>query len=169
VKCLAWSLVASLVFAATAASAQRVRLDDSLSLVDSHPVELGWSQGQIDAALQALVVGADDALPPMSGRVPGVQVRLDTRAFVGRTARIYLSLPVSMSGVENPADLELRWEAGGVFLPGSVRPGQATLVFEGVVEQDVTSVVFDFLLLLDNAGIGHSFTVEPFYEIEVLP
>jgi hypothetical protein len=164
-----WGLAVLLALAATPAPAQRARLDDSLSLVESHPVELGWSQGQINTALQALAAGADGGLPPMSGRIPGVQVRLKTRDFVGRAARIFLTLPVSMSGVENPADLELRWEASGAFLPGSLRPGQSTLVFEGVIEQDVTSVIFDFLLLLENPGLSDTFTVEPFYEIEVLP
>jgi hypothetical protein len=158
-----------LVAFAMAATAQRVQLDDSFSPIESYAVELQWSATEINRALRALQAGAADALPAMSARIPNVEVRLDTRAFVGRAARIYLRLPTVSADIGSPADLELRWEASGAFLAGAVHPGQSTLVFDGPVEQPVTSVIFDFVLLLENSGVGDSFGLEPVYEIEVLP
>jgi len=116
--------------------------------------------------LAALVANDEAAEIPVSGRVPAVEVRLDTRAFVGQPARIFLTLPRPADAL-GVTDLELRWDASANFLPGAVRPGQSTLVFEGVIEQPVTSVVFDFLLIMDNGVAAGPFELEPVYEIEL--
>jgi hypothetical protein len=108
-------------------------LDDSLSPVQTHPVDLAWRPSDVMRAVDALFAGAPDALPAVTGHVPNVEVRLDTRAFVGRPARIYLTLPMPGSGIGGTLDLELRWETSGPFLAGAVRPGQSTLVFEGTL------------------------------------
>jgi hypothetical protein len=156
-----------LTLAAPSAGAQRTRLDDSLSPVETYPVELRWGAGEITRALNALVADTPDAMPTATGRVPNVEVRLDTRQFVGRTARIYLTLPFPQSGAAGTLDLELSWEASGRFSSGAVRPGQSTLVFEGMIEEPVTSGVFDFVFALRNSA--DPFVLEPIYEIEPLP
>jgi hypothetical protein len=147
--------------------AQRTRLDDSLSPVPTHAVEFAWGPAEIRRALNALVADTPDSMPPVTGRVANVEVRLDTRDFVGRTARIYLTLPFPQ-GAGGALDLELRWEASGLFSSGAVRPGQSTLVFEGVIEEPVTSAVFDFLFALGNGAAADPFFLEPVYEIEPL-
>ena len=93
---------------------------------------------------------------------------------MGRSARIFVSLPPLIAGIGNPADLELRWEASGQFLGGAVRPGQSALVFEGTIDEAVTRVVFDFVLAIDNEAnsgpcLRKNFDLEPFYELEILP
>jgi hypothetical protein len=81
----------ALTLAAPIAIAQRTRLDDSLSPVPTYPVELAWGPAEIRRALNALVAGTPNSMPPVSGRVANVEVRLDTRDFVGRAARIYVT------------------------------------------------------------------------------
>ena len=149
------------------ATAQRIRLDDSLSPIASYGVDLHWTPAEIRNAIRALEGGAN-ALPPMTARIPNVEVRLDARELVGREARIYLRLPPISANVGSPADLELRWEADGAFLAGAVRPGQSTLVFSGVVEAPIMSSVFDFLLVLENGATVDAFVLEPVYEIEIV-
>ena len=158
-----------LALATASASAQRVRLDDSLSPTQAYAVDMSWSPGDIHRALNALMAGASDVGPPLTGRIANVEVRLDTRDFVGESARIYLTLPSLISGLDSSAGFELRWDADDAFLSGAVRPGQSTLVFDGMIEQAVTSAVFSFLLVLDDATDADLFEVEPTYELEVLP
>ena len=143
--CILFALVAA------SASAQRVRLDDSLSPVDTLTLELAWRPGDIRRALSALMAGAPEAAPPMTGQAANVEVRLDTRDFVGRPARIY------------------RWQASGAFLPGEVRPGQSTLVFDGVIEEPVMDATFSFMLTLEGGTDADVFDVEPSYELEIQP
>jgi len=154
---------------ASPAVAQRIALDDSLSPTGVVAVELAPGPGGVAQGLRALLSGASAPGPTLAGSMPNVEVRLDTHQFVGASAQIYLTLPPLVSGLGNAADLELRWEATAGFLPGTVRPGQSALVFAGTVEQPVTNVVFNFVLLLDN-GIGaDAFELEPIYELELLP
>jgi hypothetical protein len=153
-----------LLLASGMASAQRVRLDDSPSLVNSAHIDLAWETDAI-AALAVAQPANIRELPPATGRLPGVDVRLDTREFVGRQARIFLSI----EGLGEAADVRLAWEAGGRFLAGSVRPGQATLVFEGLIEQPVTGGVFSFILEVGEVSAVPQNSLEVIYEIEALP
>lgn len=164
---IAFTASLALTLVAPAAVAQRTRLDDSLSPTQTHTVDLAWSPAEVTRALHALVAGAPDSMPAVSGRIANVEVRLDTHEFVGRAARIYLTLPIPTSGLGGTLDLELRWEASGQFLAGTVRPGQSTLVFEGLLDAPVTSAVFNFVLAL-GSGAADPFVLEPIYEIEPL-
>ena len=158
-----WWLIPVLLLVAGTASAQRVRLDDSPSPVDSLHVDLAWETDAllIAGGLSALNAGLP---PPATGRLPGVDVRLDTREFVGQQVRIFLSV----AGVPEAADFELRWETGGQFLPGAVRPGQSALVFEGAIEQPITNAVFSFFLSVGDGDISQN-GLDVIYELEALP
>ena len=156
--------VLALLLVTGTASAQRVRLDDSPSPVDSLHIDLAWETDAIAALAFALPTDAAE-LPPATGRLPGVDVRLDTREFVGRQARIFLSI----QGLGEAANVRLGWEAGGRFLAGSVRPGQATLVFEGLIEQPLTSGIFSFVLEVGEASAVPQNSLEIIYELETLP
>ena len=151
------------------ALAQRARLDDFLSPEQNYAVDLQWNAAEIKRALNAMLGGNTSAMPPLVGQVNGVEVRLDTRAYVGKRTRIFLTLPVLISGLDSPSDLELSWQVSGAFLSGAVRPGQSTLIFEGVVDEPVTGFVMDFMLALENGGTADAFSLEPVYEIELLP
>jgi hypothetical protein len=160
----AFIFVAVLMLAAGPATAQRVRLDDSLSPADSLHIELHWDGVALAHAMNSPLAGARNPAPA-TGQLPGVDVRLDTREYVGQQARIYLRL----DGVAEATDLEIRFEASGRFLPGVVRPGQTALVFEGPIEQAVTSAVFSFVLTLGDGAVLEQESLEINYEIETLP
>jgi len=157
------------LLSASQLSAQRVQLDDSLSPIDTVPVELTWEPGALRRALGELMAGVPNAGPPLAGRVDNVDVRLDTSEFVGQSARIYLTLPAIVPGLGRPGDLTLNWNATHPFIAGAVRPGQSTLVFEGIVETTVTRAQFSFALTLDRGADTDTFDLEPYYELEVLP
>lgn len=151
------------------ALAQRVVIDDSLSPQESHAVTLGWDRPVVGRAIAALLAGTPATATPMTGRIPGVETRLDTRGYEGAHVRIYLTIPTTVAGLANPGDLELRWEAVPPFLSGATQPGQSALVYEGTVEQAVTIARFNFALLLQGALDTESIELEPFYELEVGP
>jgi hypothetical protein len=153
---------------ASPADAQRTRLDDRLSATQTYAVDLGWKPSEIAQIVRGMARGDNSSSPALSGIVPAVDVRLDTRAYAGRTVQIYLGLPPLVAGIDSPADLMLRWQASGEFLSGAVRPGQSVMIFEGVLQQQVTTFLMDFELLLENSPVNDVFSVEPFYEIEVL-
>lgn len=160
----------ALSVAASNALAQRTRLDDSASPRQTYSVELAWNASEITAALHAFLAGAPESMPRATGRIANVDVRLDTRGFVGSPARIYLTLPAPSSGLGGVLDLELRWEAGSRFFAGAVRPGQSTLVFEGLIDEPVMTAIFDFVLALESGAAVATdvFVLEPIYEIEPL-
>ncbi|MGI9330720.1 MAG: hypothetical protein ACR2QB_08360 [Gammaproteobacteria bacterium] len=162
-------LVLLLSLATTNVFAQRVLLEEVLSPNQTYAVDLQWNAAEIKRALSVMMSGGSTVLPPLLGRVSGVEVRLDTRAYVGQRARLFLVLPILVSGVDSPSDLELRWEVSGPFLSGAVRPGQSTLIYEGAIDEPVTGMVMDFLLALENGGAADAFSLEPVYEIELLP
>ena len=150
-----------------AAFAQRAVLDDSLSPRQAYTLDLAWQSQDIAAALHAMLGNDDEALPPLRGYLPDVEILLDTRGHTGQRARVYLSLPATIIG-EAGGTLELSWKGRGDFRSGSVRPGQQALVFEGEIERPVLQGVFDFTVALQVGAAASSFTFEPVYEIEVL-
>ena len=103
------------------------------------------------------------------GHVDDVEVRLDTSAYVGRRARIFLMLPDLISGLDSTEGVTLRWRARGDFLAGHTTPGQRALLFEGVIEDEVTSDVLSYTLELDARHLTGVLRLEPVFEIEVEP
>ena len=80
-----------------------------------------------------------------------------------------MTLPATIVGLTSPNDLELEWHATNPFISGGVRPGNSTLVYEGVIDNVVTSAVFTFALRLDRGPVTETIDVEPNYELEILP
>ena len=159
-------LTAALLVALPVA-AQRMPLNDSPSPRQQYSMELEWQTQEVMRAIGAMLNGQNDPLPPLTGQLAGVDVRLDTRQYVGRNVRIYLRLPTAMPGSTNVSDITLSWEAGGEFLAGAVSPGQDALLFEGTITETVTGDVLDFLISINIGETLERFDLEPFYEIEV--
>lgn len=98
------------------ANAETIRLDDSLSQVTPPVSEWSWEPGSIRSGNSRLVM-----------RIK-VNVRLDTRKWVGRQVRIFMVMPVEGAG---PVTAE--WEAQGPLLAGRLAPGERALVFSGSI------------------------------------
>ena len=99
----------------------------------------------------------------VEGRVQ-VQLRLNLSQWVSRPARIYLSLAPT-----DGEQLVATWRTQGRLLPGTVRGGSRTLVYEGVVRDSFLqeSIVLD--LTADGRKVEHAQSLQFFFEIEVSP
>ena len=106
--------ILGLLVLALSARAETVRLDDSLSQVTPPVAEWAWEPGSIRSGNTRLVMRAK------------VDVRLDTRKWLGQPARIYMVMPVEGAGL-----VTAEWETQGRLLGGRLNPGERALVFSG--------------------------------------
>lgn len=145
------------VLGATSASA--AQLDDSASPRQRVEVKPRW-QYQGEDALSPERIGR------MVVDVPNLEIRLDTAAWRGRNARIYLTLPPLVPGVSAPEGLRAEWRARGVMQAGSIAPGGRVLVFDGLIDRPQTVEFFDFTIYLDSRFTQRGIRFEPKFEIE---
>jgi hypothetical protein len=150
------------------AYAERVLLDDSLSPRQNYAVDLTWDPQSVGQALGALFEDQSAALPPLTGYLSAVEIRLDTSRYVGQRARIFMSFPANITGDNSGGTLGMAWEARGQFESGSMLPGQAVLIFEGPIDAPIVSGTFDFAISIGSAGHSESFSFELVYELEVI-
>ena len=137
-------------------------LDDSLSPRQQHRLRLKWlNEGQ-----EQRLSPAD--LNQMVGELPGVDIRLDTKKYVGSHGRIYLRLPRVTEGTMADGDLRLAWTTDGLFNSGEVTPGARGLLYEGVIDQPVLREVFDFRIYFRSIMMRSALRIEPIFEIEAL-
>jgi hypothetical protein len=149
-------------------TAQRVRLDDSPSPRQEFSIDLAWQPHEIRRSISAMLNDQSASLPPLTAYVPGVDLRFDTRRYIGQTARIFLRLPTSIPGTGSSNSIELSWQADGQLQTGSVRPGQEALLFEGLINEPITGGVLNFRLIIESRDAADRFTLEPYYEIEII-
>jgi hypothetical protein len=117
-------------------------------------------------------------LPPAArndmviGRVPGMQLNLaipPRYTTPPRRVRVFLSLPQSVLGLTGSGSLELSWQTGGKFLPGTVRAGQRAVLYEGIADRSTLSDSIAFQVRLSGADMDlDRVDIEPVYEIEGL-
>lgn len=116
----AWSrFMAALAGACLAATAlaNPHRLDDSLSHTVPPNVQMQWlpiAQGQ-----------------PYGGGMEAwvrVNVRIDTRAWIGRSGRIYMALPRDQA-----SSIEATWTTQGRLQAGRLVSGERALVYAGAI------------------------------------
>ncbi|MDQ0570888.1 hypothetical protein QFZ42_002722 [Variovorax paradoxus] len=135
------------------ASAATYRVDDTGSFVSQPVTPMRWRQ---------LAPGRSGD-HTMEGRM-SVALRLNLSAWVNRPARIYLALAPT-----DGEQLVATWRTQGRLLPGTVRGGGRTLVFEGVVRESFLqeSIVID--LAVDGRKLERAQSLQFFFEIEVSP
>lgn len=108
--------LASLLLGGTAL-ANPHRLDDSGSHTVPPNVQMQWrplsAEGRNDPGMEAWV---------------RVNLRIDTRAWAGRSGRVYMVLPP-----DEAASVEVVWTSQGRLLPGRLTPGQRALVYAGTL------------------------------------
>jgi len=136
------------------------RLDDSLSPRQNVDILIDW---QYYNNLENL---DEQQLNALSSTAHSVEVRLNTAQYLDRQARIYLSLPVVIRGLDDPAALRLSWTTHGVFSDGTVTPGTRALLFDGVINSEVMIDLFDFTIDVDGRSFNEPINFEPEYEIE---
>jgi hypothetical protein len=138
------------------------RLDDSLSPRRQVNLELQWKyQGNLDSL-------SNVEFNAVTAQARNLDTRLDTSAYVGSEARIFLELPILVRGLGNPSSLLLSWTTGGLFNTGRVTPGNRTLIYEGGITQPVMRDVITFTFELDARYLHQPLRLEPVYEIEII-
>ncbi|NNJ93325.1 MAG: hypothetical protein HKP57_01075 [Halobacteria archaeon] len=145
---------------ATAMPAGAVKLDDSLSPRQNVDVSIDW---RYSSNLDNL---DEEQLNALYSNVRNFEVRLNTAQYTGRQARIYLSLPVVIRGLDDPAGMRLSWTTRGVFSDGTVTPGTRSLLFDGIIKDAVLIDILDFTIEIDGRSFNNPITFEPEYEIE---
>ena len=123
------------------------RLDDSLSPRRQVDLDLQWKfQGNPDTL-------SDAEFNSLTAQARNLDTRLDTSAYVGSEARIFLELPILVRGLGNPSSLALSWTTGGLFNAGRVTPGNRQLIFEGQITQPVMRDTMTFTF--EQIGRAH--------------
>lgn len=103
---------------AQAATWRTFAVDDSQSQVLSAPVPFRWRH-----------LGPGRPGEPLLEAVTDVRIVLQTGAWVGLPARIYMVMPPPTTA----STLAVQWSTRGVLLPGRLVGGQRQLVFQGAV------------------------------------
>ncbi len=139
-----------LAFLSAGAQAETFLVDDSLSQVLAPNTEMRWR-----------------SLSPASGdhQVQGstrVQIKLDTRAWVGKVVRIYMALPSQPSG-----SVSAVWKTQGVMLPGQLNSGQRGLVWSGVVPRALMEDVLTVTVQTDGRLLTAAQSLRFYFELDV--
>jgi hypothetical protein len=138
------------------------RLDDSLSPRQQVDLDLVWEHpGNPDAL-------SDTEYNAVTAQVRNLDTRLDTSAYVGSQARIFLELPILVRGLGNPSSLVMSWTTGGLFNAGRVTPGNRQMIYEGSITQPVMRDTITFTFELDARFLHQPLRLEPVYEIELI-
>ena len=124
-------------------------VDDSRSTVQDSNLPMQWrsiSPAQGDHQVQG---------------VTRVQLKLDTRQWLGQFGRIYMSLPAQPSAM-----VQARWRTQGPLLSGELSSGQRGLIWSGVIAsgllEDVLTVTIqtDGRLLSSGQLLRFSFEID---------
>ena len=138
------------------------QLDDSLSPRRQVDLDLNWKYPGDPERL------SDSEFNTVTAVARNLETRLDTSAYVGSEARIFLELPILVRGLGNPSSLVLSWTTGGLFNPGRITPGNRQLIYEGSITQPVMRDTITFTFELDARFLYQTLRVEPEYEIEII-
>lgn len=101
----------------TATATTTHRVDDGASQVLGNTLQMKWDSAVPQRGQRATVSGAITVL-----------VRLNLATWQGRTGRVYMTLPAQPTG-----PVTATWTTQGRLLPGTLRAGERTLVYAGVM------------------------------------
>lgn len=143
-------------------AAGQARLDTGASPQQQVRAELEWT-----VPLRRAAGVSDKAFRRMTAQVRALDIRLDTARFVGREARIYMTLPLPVQGLSGTSGLRLDWRSEGVFEDGSLVPGERTLLFAGPVSEPELRDRLHLQIEVDSdAMTGGEIRFEPGFLIE---
>jgi hypothetical protein len=144
--------------AALPASAER--LDDSLSTQQQFDLDLNWKQQRNTENLNERELNA------LTARAHRVEIRLNTKPYVGKRGKIFISLPINIRGTGDSTALRMSWTTNGVFSSGSVTAGNRAKLFEGEIRDAVMDDVFDITFDIDARQVYNNLRFQPVFDIE---
>ena len=142
-----------LAWAAAAPAATTYRVDDTGTYLSQPTAPMRWRQLAPGRAGDSTVEGRAT-----------VALRLNLSPWLNRPARLYIGLAPTEG-----EQMVATWRTQGRLLPGTVRGGGRTLVFEGLVREPFLqeSIVLD--LTADGRSVERAQSLQFFFEIEVTP
>jgi hypothetical protein len=147
IQCVAAGLATVL---ASATGAATFLVDDTRSTVLDANLPLQWrslSPAGNDHQVQGLT---------------RVQIKLDTRAWVGKFVRMYMALPAQPGGA-----VQVRWQAQGPLLSGQLSSGQRGLVWSGSVPTATLEDVFTVTVQTDGRMLTTAQLLRFYFEVDV--
>jgi hypothetical protein len=109
---------------------------------------------------------ADSAGPRAGTALDGrttVDLSLDTRAWIGKPARVYMRL------APGPVRFVVQWTSTGRIMAGRIEPGQRVLVYDGTIAGAVLADRLEVAISADGREYAMPQRLRFSYEIEVLP
>lgn len=135
----------------TKASATTFRVDDSGTRISSPLVPMRW---------RTLVPGrASDNTAEGQAQVA---LRLNVLPWLNQRGRIYMTLAPAPSG----DTIRASWRTQGRLLPGSVRSGGRTVIYEGAMPASTIEETIELTITADGRGLASPQALQFSFEIE---
>ena len=155
-RCLCWPNgvlpLAATGLLLSAAQAATFRVDDTGTRIALPVTPMRW---------QTLVPGrAQDNTAQGNTQVA---LRLNVSSWVGRRARLYITLAPGAGG----SSVRASWRTGGRLLPGTVLSGGRALVFEGAITSATLEETLDMTLTADGSSLEATQSLQFNFEIEM--
>ncbi|MEO8248431.1 MAG: hypothetical protein ABI589_03590 [Burkholderiales bacterium] len=149
-QCAASLVIAGWLALAGPASAATYRVDDSGTVANVAVVKMKWrhlvpgrgSDNTVDGQLQ-------------------VALRLNLQPWLNRPVRLYMGLANTRG-----EPVEATWRTQGRLLPGTVRSGSRTLVFDGIVGGSVLEETIEIALSTDGRALVSTETLQFYFEVD---
>lgn len=126
------------------------RVDDSGTVVLDPVLEMQWQEP-----------GRGSSPDVVSGSTR-VSVQLNLAPWLGRSGRIYMTLPRTAGPT-----VRATWQAGGTLLSGSLISGDRAIVYAGAISSPLMRDVIDIKLEADGARLVQPEVLAFAFEIEV--
>ena len=150
-RLLAAALLIAACCASPLAAAQALPVDDTGTQVLGGNVRMKWDS----------VLPRPGQPSTMTGRMT-VLVRLDVSSWRGRSGRIYKEL-----GPQATGPLFVQWTTRGVLLPGQLRDGERSLVYQGPITADRLEDTLLVTLQADGNHLPQQSQLSFTFEIEL--
>ena len=135
---------------ASSAQATSTRVDDSGTVVSESVIPMQWAQ----------LVPGRGADHTVHANVR-VALRLNLARWLNQSVKLYMALtPTTGSNVA------ATWRTQGRLLPGDLRAGARTLVFNGVVQAATLEETIDLTLKTDGRTLMSPQTLQFYFEID---
>lgn len=99
---------------------------------------------------------------PLVSATTRVSVQLNLGSWIGRSGRIYMTLPRTTGPTVHSS-----WEAGGTFLPGTLLSGERALVYAGPITSSQMRDLIDITLHADGGSLAQPEALVFGFEIEL--
>lgn len=137
---------------APAAAASTIhRVDDSASQVLGNTLQMKWDSVAPQRGQRATVSGAITVL-----------VRLNLSPWQGQTGRVYMTLPAQPTGA-----ITATWTTQGRMLPGTLRAGERTLIYTGLMPAGLYEDTMRLVIQADGQRLVRVEQLNFSFEIDV--